>query len=169
MRTMNKRASNRDVFERLSSAKCRLNIILAMLEEGCGHAEIEQQLQALEESICKTKKDLVDAHRRNHNEIIFGTLLLDATSNRAVLAGQPLELLPREWAVLLYLLNHAGQLVSKNQILGAITERGKSTSVNAIEVYISRLRAKLASAGIVIRTVRGLGYLMEESLDGGML
>jgi two-component system OmpR family response regulator len=110
-----------------------------------------------------------DAIKRHHTEIKFGVLRLDFISSRAELAGQPLKLLPREWAVLVYLLNHAGKLVSKEQILGAITERGETPSVKAIEVYISRLRTKLADTGIHIRTVRGLGYLVEESAGGGIV
>jgi two-component system OmpR family response regulator len=121
---------------------------------------------ALTELIARTQAIARRSHTRQHNEILLGTLRLDLTAKRAFLADQPLELLPREWAVLVYLLNHTGKLVSKEQILEAISGWDETPSVNAIEVYVSRLRAKLATAGISIRAVRGFGYLVEESTDG---
>ena len=75
---------------------------------------------------------------------------------------EELELTPREWGVLEYLLTRAGQVVSKEQMLQALCSWDDSLTHNAIEVYISRLRAKLQSAGIRIRTVRGFGYVVEE-------
>lgn len=105
-------------------------------------------------------------HARQHNEILLGTLRMDLTAKRAFLMGKPLELLPREWAVLVYILNQIGKVVSKEQILEAISGWDEAPSSSAIEVYISRLRAKLATAGISIRTIRGFGYLVEETVDG---
>lgn len=105
-------------------------------------------------------------HARQHNEILLGKLRIDLTAKRAFLKEKPLELLPREWAVLVYILNHLGKVVSKDQILAAISGWDEAPSSSAIEVYISRLRAKLVPAGISIRTIRGFGYLAEESVDG---
>jgi DNA-binding response OmpR family regulator len=53
-------------------------------------------------------------------------------------------------------------VVAKEQILQAIAGWDESISENAIEVYVSRLRSKLESAGVRIRTVRGFGYMLEE-------
>ena len=61
-----------------------------------------------------------------------------------------------------YLLMHAGQVVSKEQMLQALCSWDDSLTHNAIEVYISRLRNKLQTAGIRIRTVRGFGYMLED-------
>jgi two-component system OmpR family response regulator len=106
-------------------------------------------------------------HTKRHNEILFGDLCMDLTAKRAFLAGAPLDLLPREWAVLECLMDNSGKLVSKEQILGALPKRDTlPPSLNAIEVYVSRLRTKLAPAGIIIRTVRGFGYRVEESAHG---
>ena len=102
-------------------------------------------------------------HARERNELVLGTLRIDLIAKRAFLADKPLELLPREWAVLVYLLNNTGKVVSKEQILEAISEWDETPSGNAIEVYVSRLRAKLASSDISIRSIRGFGYLVEES------
>ena len=104
--------------------------------------------------------------RRNRNErspqLQIGRLSVDTVSRRACVGDEELELTPREWGVLEYLLTRAGQVVSKEQMLQALCSWDDSLTHNAIEVYISRLRAKLQSAGIRIRTVRGFGYVVEE-------
>ena len=92
----------------------------------------------------------------------FGALTVDITGRRAHINNHPLELTPREWGVLEYLLMRAGQVVSKEQMLQALCSWDDSLTHNAIEVYISRLRSKLQTAGITIRTVRGFGYLVED-------
>jgi two-component system, OmpR family, response regulator len=102
---------------------------------------------------------------RHNNELLLGSLRIDLIAKRAFLAENPLELLPREWAVLVYLLNNIGKVVSKEQILEAIAGWDETPSGNAIEVYVSRLRTKLANSGIFIRTIRGFGYLVEESAN----
>jgi two-component system, OmpR family, response regulator len=104
-------------------------------------------------------------HARQHNELLFGSLRLDLIAKRAFLADKPVELLPREWAVLVYLLNNTGKVVSKEQILEAISGWDETPSGNAIEVYVSRLRSKLSDSGISIRAIRGFGYLVEESAN----
>ncbi len=67
----------------------------------------------------------------------------------------------REWAVLEYLLQHSARVVSKQQIIDAILPWGEELSLNAVEVYISRLRLKIAGAGVALRTIRGFGYMLE--------
>lgn len=120
---------------------------------------------ALKELIARILAITRRFHTRQNNEIIFGILRIDLTAKRAYLSNKPLELLPREWAVLVYILNNLGKVVSKEQILEAITDWDEAPSSNAIEVYISRLRTKLSPAGISIRTIRGFGYLIEEAED----
>lgn len=95
-------------------------------------------------------------------KVVHGPLLLDTVARRAFLNGEPLELAGREWAVLEVLLAKVERVVSKEAIIQAVANWGEELSLNAIEVYVSRLRAKLAPAGIHIRTVRGFGYMLEE-------
>jgi two-component system OmpR family response regulator len=90
-----------------------------------------------------------------------GNLFLDVAARRARIGERPLELSVREWAVLEYLLQHSDRVVSKQQIIDAILPWGDDLTLNAVEVYISRLRLKLADAGVAIRTIRGFGYLLE--------
>lgn len=102
--------------------------------------------------------------RRNapkSNVLALGNIVLDSGARRARVGERPLELSVREWAVLEYLLQHAGRVVSKQQIVDAIAPWGEDLTLNAVEVYVSRLRLKLDGAGVSLRTIRGFGYLLE--------
>lgn len=92
----------------------------------------------------------------------IGGLELDTVGKQAYLKGQPLDLSAREWGVLEYLATHARRIVSKEQLIQAITGWEQELSANAIEAYVSRVRGKIEGSTILIRTVRGLGYLLEE-------
>ena len=93
--------------------------------------------------------------------ITHGPLTMDRSARRTYLSGERLELTAREWAVLEILLQKAEKIVSKESIIHHVASWDDHLSTNAIEVYISRLRAKLEPAGIRIRTVRGFGYMLE--------
>jgi DNA-binding response OmpR family regulator len=93
--------------------------------------------------------------------LALGRLTLDSGAKRAHIDGRALELSVREWAVMEYLLQHASRVVSKQQIIDAILPWGEDVTLNAVEVYISRLRSKTADAAITIRTIRGFGYMLE--------
>jgi DNA-binding response OmpR family regulator len=94
--------------------------------------------------------------------IEHGALTIDLERKRAMLAGKPVDLSQREYSILEFLFSNAGAIVGKDKIAGAVASWDEQISPNAIEVQISRLRAKLEPAGITIRTIRGLGYLVEE-------
>ena len=96
-----------------------------------------------------------------------GPLVLDTVARRATLNGQSVDLTSREWSVLKNLMLRAGQVVSKENLMQALSNWDRELSMNAIEVYMSRLRAKVESGGVRIRTVRGFGYLLEEQNDAG--
>ena len=96
-------------------------------------------------------------------ELQLGGLAIDPFSKRAKVNGKPIELSAREWAVLEYLLHQASRVVSKQQIIDAILPWGEELTLNAVEVYVSRIRLKIAHAGIAIRTIRGFGYMLEEA------
>ena len=93
--------------------------------------------------------------------IEHGALVVDLERKRAMADGKPLDLSQREYTILEYLFSNIGAIVGKDKIAGAVASWDEHISPNAIEVHISRLRAKLEPAGVVIRTVRGLGYLIE--------
>ncbi len=97
------------------------------------------------------------------SEVGLGTLVLDTFGRRARIGERIIDLSVREWAVLEYLMQQNGRVVSKQQIISAIVPWGEELTDNAVEVYISRVRSKTAEAGIVIRTIRGFGYLLEQA------
>jgi DNA-binding response OmpR family regulator len=91
----------------------------------------------------------------------LGPLEMDTAQRRVSLAGQPMELGPREWTVLEYLLLQSPKPAAKDKLLAALTGWDKEITPNAIEVYVSRLRAKLEPAGVALRSIRGFGYRLE--------
>ena len=93
----------------------------------------------------------------------FGPLEMDTATRQACIrpGGQSLELGPREWTVLEYLLINAPKPANKDKLLQALTGWDKEITPNAIEVYISRLRCKLEPHGIALRSIRGFGYRLE--------
>ena len=100
------------------------------------------------------------------SQLRCGPLVYDQVGRMAWLNDQPLELSAREVGLLEILLQRAGRLVSKEQIVSHLCEWGEEVSHNAIEVYMHRLRKKLETGGNVrIATVRGLGYCLERPAD----
>jgi two-component system OmpR family response regulator len=117
---------------------------------------------AMSELVARVRALIRRSQARAGPKVVHGPLVLDSVARRAYLSGAPLELAAREWAVLEVLLARSGHIVSKDSIIQAVVGWGDDLSANAIEVYISRLRAKLEPAGVRIRTVRGFGYMLEE-------
>jgi DNA-binding response OmpR family regulator len=97
--------------------------------------------------------------------LTFGPVELDTANRRAAARRHghvtPIELGPREWTVLEYLLINAPKPASKDKLLQALTGWDKEITPNAVEVYISRLRSKLEPHGVGLRSIRGFGYRLE--------
>ncbi|MBK6323931.1 response regulator [Candidatus Aalborgicola defluviihabitans] len=98
----------------------------------------------------------------------FGPLELDTALRQACVrptgaAGPcvPIELGPREWTVMEYLMLQAPKPANKDKLLQALTGWDKEITPNAVEVYISRLRGKLEPHGLALRSIRGFGYRLE--------
>jgi two-component system OmpR family response regulator len=94
--------------------------------------------------------------------LTHGPLALDTSGRRATLDGVPLELSARELGVLEVLMLRCGRVVNKEQLAEQLYGWEEEVGTNAIEVYVHRLRKKLEPAGVVIRTIRGLGYLLDK-------
>jgi two-component system, OmpR family, response regulator len=92
-----------------------------------------------------------------------GELLFDTAGRRATVSGQSVDLSARELGVLEVLMLRQGKVVNKEQIMEALCSWDEDLGENAIEVYIHRLRKKLEQSGAHIRTIRGLGYLLEHA------
>ena len=92
-----------------------------------------------------------------------GPLRFDTVGRRVFHDKRPLDLSPRELALLELLLMRAGRVVSKEQLVNHLYGWGEEVGDNAIEVNVYRLRKKLELLGCEIRTVRGMGYLIDSS------
>jgi len=91
----------------------------------------------------------------------FGGLKWSWESHQGWVAGQPLALTKCESVVLEALLHTPGRIVNKSALAQRAAMDDEPTSDNSVEVYVYRLRRKLEPAGVAIKTVRGLGYLLQ--------
>jgi two-component system OmpR family response regulator len=87
-------------------------------------------------------------------------LELDLLSRAVTRAGRPIELQPREYKVLEYLMRHAGQVVTRTMLLENVWDFNFDPQTNVIDVHISRLRQKIDKGfdRPLLQTVRGAGY-----------
>jgi two-component system response regulator TctD len=118
---------------------------------------------ALSELVARARALVRRSQARTSNTLSLARLRLDLEARRGYVGAEPLALSAREWDVLGYLMQRAGKVVGKEQIALSSNAWEQGVSDNAIEVCLSRLRAKIEPAGVRLRTVRGLGYLLEET------
>lgn len=97
------------------------------------------------------------------DSLAFLGLDLDRAGHVLRGSGRAIELTPREWSILEYLMLHAETVVRKDKLLQAISGWDDNIAPNAVEVYVSRLRAKIEGTGVAVRTVRGVGYRLERA------
>lgn len=113
-------------------------------------AEVEARLRAL----VRRRLDLDD-------QVRVGALMLDRRARRLFVGDAPLDLPAREFEVLSELMTPPGRVVSKAKLSDKLSGFDDALGANALETFISRLRKKLAGSGAGIRTLRGLGYVLE--------
>ncbi len=113
-------------------------------------AEVEARLRAIARRTQGTQ-----------DQVQAGRLALDRLTRRFTLGGEPLELPAREFEVLWELMTPPGRVVSKSELAGKLSDLEDYLGDNALEAFVSRLRKKLAAGGVRIRTLRGLGYMLE--------
>ena len=93
----------------------------------------------------------------------IGQLEFDTTTRLATVGGKALSLTPRELAVLEALVSRLGKPVSRNALFEKVFSFDDEARVEAIEIYVHRLRKKLEGSGAFVSTLRGLGYVLSES------
>jgi two-component system OmpR family response regulator len=96
----------------------------------------------------------------------IGPMHVDLAAKRLRIRGIGVELTTREWALLRLFLRSPGRVLSKDEIIDGLCRDDEPVAPNTVEVYVSRLRAKLEPAGVRVRTVRGFGYLWNSQPDG---
>jgi two-component system response regulator TctD len=107
--------------------------------------------------------------RRHENRVAevlsVGSLRFDPKALRAWVGYEPVKLSRRECDILQYLMLKAGRVVQREQLVTLVPGWSGATSDNALDLLVSRLRTKIEPAGVRLRTVRGLGYLLDAGDD----
>jgi len=116
-------------------------------------SELEARIRAL----------LRRAHAASASELVHGRLKLDLAGRRVFGDEQPIDLSAREFGVLELLLVRVARVVTRQQIRDHLYGWEDTSSSNGVEVFVHRLRRKLAPYGVEICTVRGMGYLVEKA------
>jgi two-component system copper resistance phosphate regulon response regulator CusR len=116
--------------------------------------ELLARIQAL--SRRKRSLDLVSV-------IQIGDLVLDKNTHEASRAGRPIQLTPREFSILEYLMENAGRALSRTMIEEQVCGYPHDSSTNLVDVYIRRLRQKIdhGYSDTLIHTIRGMGYMLK--------
>lgn len=104
--------------------------------------------------------------RRSHSAVSSflkaGELSIDMARRTAEAHGAVLDLTGREWEILQQLMLASPNVVAKQKLVESLSEWDNELTLNAVEIYVSRLRGKLQDCGVEIRTIRGIGYRLDE-------
>ena len=96
------------------------------------------------------------------SELAVGNIRLDLARRLASSRGEVLDLTGREWEILQQLMLATPNVVGKQHMAESLSEWENEITANAVEIYISRLRQKIQGCGVEIRTIRGIGYRLDE-------
>jgi two-component system, OmpR family, response regulator len=104
------------------------------------------------------------AARPNGARLSSGSIVLDEARRLVTADGLPVDLTPREFALLECLLRHPGHALSRDQLIDQAWPLGVAVTPNTVDAFVTFLRRKLGPAGgAQIETIRGIGYRMAES------
>ena len=115
----------------------------------------------MEELMARVRALLRRAAGHATSQIACGPVTLDTRSGRVFVDGNPIKLTSHEYRLLSYLMHHTGRVVSRAELPEHLYDQDFDRDSNTIEVFVGRLRKKLAVD--LIQTVRGLGYLVDPS------
>jgi two-component system, OmpR family, response regulator len=118
----------------------------------------------MEEVLARLRALLRRAAGHASNLLECGPLQLDTKSARVTVSGQAVKLTSLEYRVLTYLIMHRSRVVSRSELVEHLYEQDFDRDSNTVEVFVGRLRKKLAVD--IIKTVRGLGYRLSDESDG---
>lgn len=164
------RMNGLDVLKRMRARRCRVPVLILSAHDG-----IEERVTGLDlgaDDYMIKPFNLLELEARvrtlirrgvmgSQSVFQLGPVAFDMASRSISVNGKALSLSTRELGVLEILMLQAGKVVSKERLVDKLYDWNTETTNNAIEVYIHRLRKKLEPAGVAIRTIRGLGYLLE--------
>jgi two-component system OmpR family response regulator len=162
-----------EVLRRLRSRRCTANVLVLTARDG-----VEDRVHGLDLgaddyltkpfSVTEFEARVRALARRTSlpaASIAIRGLSVDVAAKRVKVNDVPVDLTVREWALLELFLTRPGRVLSKEYIAQQLASYEDALTVNAIEVYVSRLRSKVEASGVLIRTVRGFGYMWETESD----
>ena len=118
---------------------------------------------ALAEFEARVRAQLRRLGSQGKPELVIGSLQLDIAGHRAWIDRVPLELTAREFGLLEALALRPERVTSRAQLIEALCDWDQELTDNGLDIAIHRLRRKLEGSGTGVRTIRGLGYLLEET------
>ena len=112
---------------------------------------------------CAATTEVSSSGTASPSALAVGGLRLDLLKREVVRDGTVIDLQPREFALLEYLMRNAGRVVTRPELLSEVWEDPRHTHSNVIDVYASRLRRKIDEGEAVpmIATSRGVGYMID--------
>jgi two-component system, OmpR family, response regulator len=116
----------------------------------------------MEEVLARLRALIRRASGQVNPELRCGAVVLDSSAAKVTVDGNTIRLTSHEFRVLSYLMHHRTRVVSQSELTDHIYSQGFDRDSNTVEVFIGRLRRKLGAN--VIKTVRGLGYQIQEDV-----
>jgi two-component system copper resistance phosphate regulon response regulator CusR len=118
---------------------------------------------AFSELLARVRSVLRRAPQRDPQHLRIADLEIDMQRHRATRSGEPLNVTPKEFLLLAYLVRSAGEVVSRAEIAEQVWDIGFKTDTNVVDVVVRRLRSKVDDPfkTKLIQTIRGVGYVLK--------
>ncbi|HET9015585.1 MAG TPA: response regulator transcription factor [Thermomicrobiaceae bacterium] len=169
-------ADGRQVLQRFRARRPELPVIIVTARDevkervwglDAGAADYVTKPFAVEELLARIRAALRVRDQVAASELVIDDLRLDLLTKLAWRAGRRIELTPREWALLEFLMRNPRAILSRTQILNHVWEFDYDPGSNIVDVYIGYLRRKLNRPGLrpLIQAIRGAGYRLEPAGD----
>lgn len=165
------RMDGHELIRRLRRRGNRLPVLILTARDGLDDRVIGLDLGAddfmvkpfhLPELLARLRALIRRSRSAASSELSVGPLRLDLARHNAAVGDIRLELTGREWDILQQLMLASPNLVTKQKLVESLSEWDNELTPNAIEIYVSRLRGKLRESGVEIRTLRGIGYRLDD-------
>lgn len=161
-----------DGWEVLKELRAYSNVPVLMLTAlGDEHHEVLGLVKGADEYVAKPFSYLVFTARMNAllrqvkkecaQPLCIGKISVDPRENSVIIDGEPVVFNPKEYALLVYLMQNSNHILSRDQILTHIWGYAFDGDVRTIDTHVKMIRAKLRACEDYIVTVRGIGYMLK--------
>lgn len=113
----------------------------------------------IEEILARLRALVRRASGHASSDLVCGPVRVETRSGRVLVNGEPVRLTSHEYRLMSYLMHHVGRIISRTELVEHLYDQDFDRDSNTIEVFVGRLRKKLGLD--VIKTIRGLGYVLE--------